>query len=111
MSMVNLTQREKSLIRSPVTEAWANQDLCTDDGEPYNEFSTPGDQIADWHPDCIVYNIALPPKGKVSEVAKFWTMHKAALEDSFDTASNSLDQIALVCDMSKLALPLQAAAA
>ena len=33
MSMAKLSMREKSLIRSPVTEAWANQDLCTNDGE------------------------------------------------------------------------------
>ena len=47
MSMMNLTQREKTLICFSVTEAWANQDLCSDDGEPYNEFSTSGDWIVD----------------------------------------------------------------
>ena len=71
MSMANLSPREKTLIRSPVTKAWANQDLCTDDGIPFNKFATPGDRIIDRHPDCIVYDIALPPKGKASEVAKF----------------------------------------
>ena len=50
MSMANLNMREKTLICSPVTEAWANQDLCTEDGEPYNEFFTPGNRIVDWHP-------------------------------------------------------------
>ena len=43
MSMANLSPREKTLICSPITKAWANQDLCTDDGIPYNEFATPGD--------------------------------------------------------------------
>ena len=71
MSMANLSPREKTHIRSPVTEAWANQDLCTDDGIPFNEFATPGDRIIDRHPDCIVYDIALSPKGKASKVAKF----------------------------------------
>ena len=54
MSMANLSLREKTLIHSPVTEAWANQDLCTDDGISYNEFATPGDQIINQHPDHIV---------------------------------------------------------
>ena len=111
MSMANLSLREKTLICSPVTKAWANQDLCTNDGFPFNKFATPGDRIIDHHPDCIVYNIALPPKGKASEVAKFCAACKEALEDSFAVASTSPDQIALVCDMSKPPLPLQAIAA
>ena len=90
---------------------WANQDLCTEDGEPYNEFDTPGDWIVDQHPDRIVYDIALPPKGKAAEVAKFQTAHKEALKESFVVASTSPDQIALVCDTSKPALLLQAVAA
>ena len=111
MSMVNLSPREKTLIRSPVTKAWANQDLCTDDGIPFNEFATPGDQIIDHHPDHIVYDIALPPKEKASEVAKFCAVCKEALEESFVVASTSPDQIALVCNTSKPPLPLQAIAA
>ena len=99
--MVNLSLREKTLIHSPVTEAWANQDLCTDDGIPFNEFATPGDRIIDRHPNCIVYDIALPPKGKASEVAKFHATCREALEESFAVASTSPDQIALVCDASK----------
>ena len=42
---------------------------------------------------------------------KFQTAYKVALEDSFATASNTPDQIAVVCNMFKLALPLQAVAA
>ena len=103
--------REKTLICSPVTKAWANQDLYTDDRIPYNEFATPGDQIIDWHPDHIVYTIALPSKGKASNVAKFRAACKEALEESFAVASNSPDQIALVCDASKPPLLLQAVAA
>ena len=109
--MVNLSLREKTLIRSPVTEAWANQDLCTDDGIPYNEFATPGDRVIDHYPDRIEYDIALPPKGKASEVTKFRAAHKEALEDSFAMASTSPDQIALVCDASKPPLLLQAVVA
>ena len=109
--MANLSPREKSLICSPVTEAWANQDLCTDDGIPFNEFATPGDRIVDCHPDRIVYDIALPPKGKASDVAKFRAARRIALEESFAVASTSPDQIALVCDASKPPLPLQAVAA
>ena len=71
ISMANLSPREKILIHSPITEAWANQDLCTDDGIPFNEFAIPRDRIIDCHPDCVVYDIALPPKGKASEVIKF----------------------------------------
>ena len=108
MSMANLFLREKTLIRSPVTEAWANQDLCTDDRIPYNEFATPGDRIVNWHPDHIVYDIALSPREKASDVAKFCTVCKKALEKSFAVASNSPDQITLVCDASKLPLLLQA---
>ena len=111
MSMAKFTMREKTLIHSPVTEAWINQDLCTEDGELYNEFSTPGDRIVDQHPGCIIYDIVLPPKRKAAEVAKFWTACKKALEESFAVASTSPDQIALVCDASKLSLPLQAVAA
>ena len=47
ISMANLTLRKKTLIHSPVTEAWTNQDLCTNDREPYNEFSNSGDRIVD----------------------------------------------------------------
>ena len=47
------------MLKSHIITAWANQDLCTDDGIPYNEFATPGDRIIDRHPDRIVYNIAL----------------------------------------------------
>ena len=101
MSMANLSLREKTLICSPVTEAWANQDLCTDDGIPFNEFATPGDQIIDRHPDHIVYDIALPPRGKASKVAKFRAARKEALEEFFAVASTSPDWIALVCDVSK----------
>ena len=111
MSMANLTLRKKILSCSPITETWANQDLCTDDGEPYNEFSTPGDQIVDWHPDCIVYNITLLPRGKAGDVAKFQTVQKATLEEFSTAASTTLDQIALIWDASKLDLPLQAIAA
>ena len=100
-----------TLIRSPVTETWANQDLCTNDGIPFNEFATPGDRIIDRHPDHIVYDVALPPKRKASEVAKFRAARKEALEESFAVASTSPDQIALVCDASKPPLPLQAVAA
>ena len=71
MSMANLSPRKKTLIRSPITEAWANQDLCTDDGIPFNKFATPGDWIIDRHPDCVVYDVTLPPKGKANEVAEF----------------------------------------
>ena len=109
--MANLSLREKTLIRSPVTEAWANQDLCTDDGIPFNEFATPGDRIIDCHPDHIVYDVTLPPKGKASEVTKFRAVRKEALEESFAVASTSPDQIALVCDAFKPPLPLQAVAA
>ena len=111
MSMANLSLREKTLICSPVTETWANQDLCTDNGIPFNEFATPGDQIIDQNPDHIMYNIALFPKEKASEVAKFCAVRKEALEESFFVASNSPDQIALVCNASKPPLPLQAIAA
>ena len=109
--MANLSLREKSLICSPVTKAWANQDLCTDDGIPYNKFATPGDRIVDQHPDHIVYDITLPPREKASEVAKFHAVCKEALEESFAVASTSPDWIALVCDASKLPLPLQAVTA
>ena len=108
MSRANLSLKEKSLIRSPVTEAWANQDLCTDDGIPYNDFATPRNWIVDWHPDHIVYNIALSPKGKASKVTKFCAACKKAFKESFAVASTSPDQIALVCDASKLPLLLQA---
>ena len=108
MSMVNLFLRERTLIHSPVTKVWANQDLCTDDGFLFNEFATSGDRIVDQHPDHIVYNVALPPKGKASEAAKFCVAYKDALEQSFFVASNSPDQIAFVCNMSKPPLPLQA---
>ena len=77
MLMVNLTQK-KTLIHCPITEAWANQDLCTNERIPYNEFDTPGDQIIDQHPDCIMYDITLPPKGKASKVTKFWAACKEA---------------------------------
>ena len=83
----------------------------TDDREPYNEFSTPGDRINDRHPGHIVYDITLPPKGKPADVVKFRAARKETLEKSFAVASTSLDQIALVCDASKPALPLQAVAA
>ena len=55
-----------------------------------------------------MYDIALPPRGKASDVAKFCAACKEALEESFAVASNSPDQIALVCDASKLPLLLQA---
>ena len=111
MSMVNLSLREKTLICSSVTEAWANQDLCTDDGISFNEFATPGDRIIDQHPGCIVYDNAFPPKGKASKVAKFCATCKEALKESFAMASTSPDQIALVCDAFKPPLPLQAVVA
>ena len=48
---------------------------------------------------------------KASEVTKFHTAHKEALEESFFVASNSPDQIALICNVSKLPLLLQTIAA
>ena len=71
MSMAKFTMREKTLICSSVIKVWANQNLCTENGELHNEFSTPGDQIIDQHPGCIIYDIALQPKEKAIKVAKF----------------------------------------
>ena len=82
MLMANLSLREKSLIHSPITKVWANQDLCTNDKIPFNDFATPGDWIIERHPDRIVYDIALPPKGKASEVAKFCATYKEVLKES-----------------------------
>jgi len=51
LSMSLLSKREQTTIRSPITEAWANSDLCTGDLRPYNEFNIPGSHIVDACPE------------------------------------------------------------
>jgi hypothetical protein len=58
--MAKLTQREQSHVRSPVSEAWANEGLCTRDLLPHNEFNEPGRRIQDAHAGRIILDVAAP---------------------------------------------------
>ena len=58
-----------------------------------------------------MYNITLSLQKKTSKVVKFHVVYKEALEESFAMVFNFSNQITLVCNIFKLALPLQAVAA
>ena len=100
LSMSELSEREKGKLRSPITEAWANSDLCTGDLHPSNEFNIPGSRIVDACPERIIYDTSIPVTGKKEVVEKYRNARREVLEEAFLHASNSPDCLAVVCDAS-----------
>src|SRR6202023_3589813 len=111
MSMSELSIGERAKVRSPITEAWANSDLCTVDLYPHNEFNIPGSRIVDVCPERIVFDTPSPVRGKREAVKKYREVRKEALEKAFLDASTSADCLTVVCDASVPGGPHQAVSA
>jgi hypothetical protein len=110
--MVNLTFRQQSLVRTPITEQWANADLCTGDLNPLDDYDKPGKRFMDLYSGVVHFDMPTPPRdGEKDEIAKWREGRKASLDESFQLASDSSKAMAVVSDASVPNLPLQAIAA
>jgi hypothetical protein len=98
--MDKLSEHEQTKICSPIMEAWANFDLCTQDLYPHNDFNVPGSRITDACLERIILDASSPVKGKKGAVKKYHEMCKVALEKAFLDASTSADCLAVVCNAS-----------
>src|SRR4029077_436373 len=88
MSMARLSYQEQTKIRSPISEAWANADLCSQDLLPYNEFNIPGYRFQDRFPGRASYDMPLPVKGKREAVAKYREERRSKLMELFNLISH-----------------------
>src|SRR4029077_14672551 len=76
-SMARLSYTEQTKVRSPISEAWANLDLCSRDLLPYNKFNAPGERFQDRFPDRAIFDMPLPVRGKKEAVAKYREARKS----------------------------------
>lgn len=82
MSMARLTKCEQGNIHSPISEAWANQDLCTEVILPYNNFNVPGKCFQDTCESHLILNASATARGKPAKIKKQCDARKALLEAS-----------------------------
>jgi hypothetical protein len=99
-SMSNQKRHVLANTRSPITELWANQDLCTEFLDPYNVHNTPGEHLKDTLSKRITHDfIQVSGKTLKDRVASKMQRHKA-LGDALHLTSTTPDSIAIVCDAS-----------
>ena len=87
-------------VRSPITEAWANQDLCTTNITPFNGYNCPGLRAHDLFADRLTCEFSSGGDKTKEKCAKALKACRKVLEVAFHNASFSPNSVALVCDAS-----------
>ena len=80
-------QQVLQAVYSPITEAWANQDLCTTNVTPFNEYNCLGLQICDLFTDWLICKFSSVSGKTKKKCAGALKAHRKALKVIFAIAS------------------------
>ena len=102
-SKFSISNQKKQILAntcSLITELWANQDLCMDFLDPYNDHNTPGEHLEDMLSKRITYDFVQvsgkTPKDRITSR----NQRRKVLGNALHLASTTPDSIAIVCDVS-----------
>ena len=100
LSMSAQPQHVLQAVRSPITKAWTNQDLCTTNVTPFNEYNCPGLKVCDLFADWLTCKFSSVGGKSKEEHAKALKACRKVLKVAFRNASSVPDSITMVCNMS-----------
>ena len=100
LSMSAQPQCVSQAVRSPITEAWANQNLCTTNVTPFNEYNCPGLRMCDLFTDQLTCKFSSVGGKTKEEHTKVLKARRKVLNIAFTAVLFSPDSVTLVCDAS-----------